>query len=361
MTKTRIIDVPISYTVKLVPPKKRNAREFDIIENVPVEIPDLSADEAPVAMRLAPLSSHWYGKKPVDHRWFGERLYAPFGRAASGKDLEYMQVEDMVAKMADRNEDPYHVPFSLPARRYNLEYIERKDLPPGRIEDDGTAERAQKIATVQAQAAEMVLVDGGVYLTCAEPIYQLEYNSSGFSRSSVDEPTFSLRTIAPSEIKVTTPPDHFFRVDQLNEALSVMRAADDRRGLSPADLEENVWNRVEVLIPDAVRFIFDVRPRMDMAIEHLLEKCRKRLPDSELPFMKTYVGLRALVAESPRDYDKVASFLADELVPAMEAERIEEWNLERARTAVTEWVSRKEPASLPAECLEQIAGMRKAS
>lgn len=355
MTKKRIIDVPISYVYKLIPPKKRNAVDFNIIERVPVEIPDLSAAEAPAGLRFKPLSSYWSGSEPVDHPWFDGRLYAPFGRAASGAKSLVLKADEMLEMMATPS-DGYYVPFDVPRKLFDrdLPYIDIKELPAGRTQDDGSKARAEQIAKVQKQASDTIFVDGRVYLACQEPVYRFGYNSYGFNRPQANEPACHLKTIAPYEIKPHDRPDQYYRVDRLEEALAKMRHVDDRLGHThDNDLSELVFNPVEVLIPEAVQWRFDVRPRMDQAVESVFEELKRHIPQAELPFMRAYVSFRALREEQPRDYDKIAMAFENEVIPAMEAEKLDP---ERVRTAVSEWVSREEaPGTVPDGDLAAIA------
>ncbi|MGY3581844.1 hypothetical protein ACVIGB_000085 [Bradyrhizobium sp. USDA 4341] len=358
MTKTRIIDVPISYVYKLVPPKKRNALEYNIIENVPVEIPDLTPAEAPVAMRFKPLSSQWSGDKPMDHHWFDERLYAPFGRAASGQSSLTLDVDGLLKLMADRNSDGYYVPFEVPRKLWDkqLPYMDIKDLPPGREEDNGAIERAEKVAKVQRRAAEMIFVDGRVYLTCEEPVYHFGYSSRwGSHKVKEDESLCYLQTTRPSEVKVHEGPDWYYRVDRLNEALARIRDIDERNGhKTPDDLSQIAWNQVQVLLPEAVRWHFDPRPRVDYTLDSTFDEMKRHLPEAKLPFMQTFVAFRTLRGEEPRDYDKVASFFENELIPAMEAEKLDP---DRVRRTVSEWVTREDPSAMPTN---DLAAMVKA-
>lgn len=348
MTKTRIIEVPISYVYQLIPPKKRNPVDFNIIENVPVTIPDLTPAEAPAGMRFKPLSSYWSGKEPVDHPWFGGRLYAPFGRAASGKSSLTLQVDDMLELMKNRKSDGYYVPFDMPRQLWDRDqpYIDIKALPPGRTHNDGSAERAQKIAKAQARAAEMIFVDGGVYVACEQPVYQLGYNSSwGNYKVGPDESLSYLKTIPASEIKAHQGRDSLYRVDRLDVALSHIRGVDERNGhKTPDNLSEVVWNQVEVLIPEAVQWHFDGRPRMDLAIDSVFDDLKRHLPEAGLPFMQAFVTFRRLREQQPRDYDRIATFFENELIPAMVAEKMA---TDGTRRAVSEWVSREDPDAAP--------------
>jgi hypothetical protein len=356
MTKTRIIDVPIHYVCKLIPTKKRNALNHNIIENVPVEIPDLTPVEAPVAMRFKPLSNEWSGDKPMDHHWFGERLYAPYGRAASGDSSMNLNVDEMLQLMSIRRTDSYNVPFDVPRKLWEKElpYIDIKDLPAGRIEDDGSVQRAEMIAKVQRRAAEMIFVDGRVYLTCEEPIYHLGFNRSwGSHQVREDESLCHLKTIRPSDIKTHEGPDAYYRADRLSVALGYIRSVDERNGhKTPDKLSEVAWNHVEVLIPEAVKWHFDPRPRVDATVETVFDDMKRHLAESNLPFMRAFVAFRALRAEEPRDYDKVAGFFENELIPALEAEKM---SVDKVRQTVSEWVTREDPSAVPIAELAAIA------
>ena len=348
MTKTRIIEVPISYVYKLILPKKRKPLDFNIIENVAVSIPDLTPAEAPAGMRFKPLSSHWSGKEPEDHPWFGGRLYAPFGRAASGKSSLNLDVDEMLELMQNRKTDSYYVPFDMPRQLWDrdLPYIDIKDLPSGRTQSDGSAERAQKIAKVQARAAEMIFVDGRVYLTCEQPVYELGYNSSwGNHKVGPDESLSYLKTIQASDVKPHQGRDRLYRVDRLDVALNSIRGVDERNGhRTPEDLSDVVWNQVEVLIPEAVQWHFDGRPRMDLAIDSVFDDLKRHLPEAGLPFMQAFVTFRTLRGEQPRDYDRIATFFENELIPAMVAEKMA---TDGTRRAVEEWVTREDPEAAP--------------
>jgi hypothetical protein len=356
MTKTRIIDVPIHYVCKLIPPKKRNALNYNILENVPVAIPDLTPVEAPVAMRFKPLSSEWSGDEPMDHYWFGERLYAPYGRAAVGDSSMNLTVDGLLRLMSLRRIDSYNVPFDVARKLWEKElpYIDIKDLPAGRIEDDGSVQRGEMIAKIQRQAAEMIFVDGRVYLTCEEPIYHLGYNGSWGSRPvREDESLCHLKTVRPSEVKIHEGPDAYYRADRLPVALAHIRSVDERNGhKTPEKLSEVAWNHVEVLIPEAVKWHFNPRPRIDDAVETLFDGMKSHLSDSNLPFMRAFVAFRALRSEAPRDYDKVATFLENELIPAFEAEKL---SVDKARRTVSEWVTREDPSAVPVDGLAVIA------
>lgn len=354
MPNEKIISVPFSYVVKHIPRGKRNPVEYSILDEAKVAIPDLTSKEAPTALRFTP--KEWrVSEKVADHPWWGDRLWQPWSRVASGEQERAMTVDELLTALENSRDgrDNYYSPFrTSPSKRYNTEFTTLDDLPLGRTRDGGETERSEKLSTISRNATEIILVDGKVYVPAREPVYMIESSSFWGRGRDKDEPALYLKTIDDSEVNPSKTPDTYWRVDRLDEALTDLAEGEnrsrERQGLEPWSIAEIakkcVWNRVEVLIPRCLRFRYDMRPRVDAVAEAAFEGLQEGLAEANVDYFQTYAAFRALMRAEPRDHEAIVAALKGGVADALRPER--EHLAERIDGTVKEWINRDDPASI---------------
>jgi hypothetical protein len=355
MAKELIVSVPFSYTVRHILKGRRSAIEFTVLDEAKAVLLDLTSQEAPTALRFVP--KEWrMSKTAADHPWWDGRLWEPWSRVSSGVEDRGMSVDELLKVLEDsrRGGDSYYSPFAVnPSKPYGKEFIALDGLPPGRIEDGGEKEKTDKLATIARRAAEMVLVDGKVYVPAVEPVYKIEHASGWGSERRSEEPVLYLKTIGASEVSARNGPDFYFRVDRLDDALDDLMESENRRrthyGHRPLSREEVaercVLNRVEVLMPEAVRFRYDMRPRLDEGVNAAFEALKEELAEADAGYFATYASFRTLCRAVPRDHDSLARALQGGVIDALRGGKREHL-ADRLENLIQEWINRDDPDSV---------------
>lgn len=353
MPKEMILTVPFSRVVKHVLKGKRSPIDFHVLDETQVVIPDLTSEEAPTGLRFVP--EEWrMEKEPADHPWWGGKLWQPWSQVPSGAKNRPMTVNELLAVLDGSRDgrENFYSPFTVhPWKPHDKPFIAPDGLPPGKTADGGG--REELVAKIARRAAEIVLVDGKVYVPAIEPVYKIQVASGwGFERRP-EEPVLYLKTIAAEKVSANTRPSDYWRVDRLDDAIEDLMEAENRRrghhGLAAYSrdeiIEKCVWNRVEVLIPECVRFRYDMRPRVDQEVVAAFEGLQKGLPEADLEYFTTYAAFRELVRAEPRDYDAIVAALKDGVSAALRrADR--EHLASRIDAVIEEWVNRDDPGSV---------------
>lgn len=354
MPNERILSVPFSYVVKHVPKNKRKPIEYSILEDAKVSIPDLTSVEAPTALRFMP--KDWrIETKPADHPWWRGRLWEPWSRVASGGTERAMTVDELIAALEStkHGDTSYYSPFrASPRKPYNAEFTTLDALPPGRTRDSGEAERSDNLTKIAHGAAEVVFIDGKVYVPACEPVYMIDWGSGWGSGRNTADPLVFLKTIRADEVSARRTPDTYWRVDRLDEALAELAESENRRRtnhghqeLSLADIiDQCVWNKVEILMPECLQFRYDMRPRVDEAAEAAFEGMKEGLAEANLNYFRTYAGFRTLMRAEPRDHEAIVAALKGDVADALRPDRGH--LAERMDGVINEWVNRDDPASI---------------
>jgi hypothetical protein len=353
MPNEMILTVPFSRVVKHVLKGKRSPIDFHVLDETRVAIPDLTSEEAPTGLRYVPEDWH-LEKQPADHPWWDGRLWEPWSRVPSGAKHRPMTVSELLAVLEGSRDgrENYYSPFSVhPSKPYDKPFIAPDALPPGKTTDGGG--REELVAKIARRASEIVLVDGKVYVPAVEPVYKVTHDSGWGRERNSDEPVLYLKTIEAQKVSAHTRPGDYWRVDRLDDAIEDLLEAENRRrghhGHAPLSrdeiIEKCVWNRVEVLIPECVRFRYDMRPRVDHEVESAFEGLQKGLPEADMEYFATYAAFRTLVRAQPRDYEAIVAALKDGVSAALRrADR--EHLADRIDTLIEEWVNRDDPASV---------------
>lgn len=222
------------YTVNEVPPRCRKPRDVSYDTTVTVEVPIISAKDAPVAFRVTPA---WGAPRTTDiiRLWNGNLygLYLPYSR----------QTDPTI---------PGTVQF--PSETQSRAYFEGKE------------------AFVKAtcdEYASFVIIDGEVWAMTGEPRYYtvtmgLGDNHGGTSFGEVDRDNSNIRAEA------------YFRADDFDAALAyavdvATRRGDTRSAAEFVDSPES-HRTIEVLIPEAVTLVtVDATPQnvRDLRWEYL--------------------------------------------------------------------------------------------
>ena len=362
MPKEKIVRVAFSYTVKHIPKGKRNEVSYEILDEVPVALTDLTSAEAPTALRFVPKEWRRSEAKPADHPWWDGRLYGPWDRSYTSEEST-ATVEEMEAALlrAKESREASYSPFYVaPSNAYNANYVAADAIPPGRTRDDGTAQRNETVAKIMRRAAQMILVDGKVYERAQEPVYALKVMSGFGSDRRSEEPVYHLETIKASEVDANKDPDWIFRADRLDEAVVEIADHENRRrrhhghpALSPEQIVERcVWNRVEVLMPEVLKFRYDMRPRLEREAGVALDNLKGDVADRDVDFFRVYAGLRDLMAQAPIDHDALAAMLPA-VADALRAGHSH--TADRIGRTLEEWANRDDPAAVRDADMEALS------
>jgi hypothetical protein len=356
MAKEMIVTVPFSYIVKHIPKGKRNEVEFTVLDEAKVVLMDLTPEEAPAGLRFVPKEWRRNDEQPADHPWWGGKLWEPFSYSKSGESERAMTADELVTALgrtAEGNDD-HGSPFYgvRPHKPWKGTFIAPNGLPPGRTMNDGGAERDEKLVNIASRAAELIVVGGKVHAVCPEPVYHVTH-ASGWGRDRrSDEPTLYLETIAEGKVSANQAPSMYWRVDRLDDAIADLAESENHRrthygheAMTAAEAEKAcVWNKVEVLIPECVRFRYDMKPRVDIAADQAFEGLKEGLAEADAGYFAVYAEFRALYRAVPRDHAAIVASLKGGVIEALRADR--EHLARRMEETVEEWVNRDDPSSI---------------
>ena len=236
-----IVEVNFRYDAAVLGARRRNAWDRIYLGTVPVEVREIPAAEAPVAMRF--VASRYEDSAPgaeLRLRWFEGELYKPLFEV--GPDDRRSETPPTVTPRtapwveacaaSDCNKDYNYGPFPSGSRSYRAETVKR-------IEEDLEVAKVvktdhDKMAAKQREAAErLILVDGEAYQRCPEPVYVFKHG--GFRGESwVNTEFYNESSHERGE--------HVYRVDELH----VLKARYGGDSIS-------VNSPVEIDIPAAVR------------------------------------------------------------------------------------------------------------
>lgn len=285
-----MFEVPFAYGAKIVPQGKRKPVDRTFTSSVMVDIPAVSADEAPLVLRW-----HRYrwndgseGHPPFDYRRYGADLFTPVFSVYSGRPDHHVTLDESIANVPKGYRAATNPLFAgQEACRVPVELRMRiEDLDGGTVR---STEEAQTAAEIRALASDLVAVDGLLFERArdAEPIYDL-------SRGYLD--VKRLGRIDPKDRDVRT----HFRADQVAEVLEFLRM------LGPEDFEQGpeidlddveTYRRhfrefVEVFDPSCLRYRPDQGPRLLDYARKVVEYARKAIGDGPVEAMIAYAGLR---------------------------------------------------------------------
>ncbi len=169
-----IVEAEFYYELSYIPHKKRNARTACVRDRATVEIPEVSAAEAPVAVRLrATMFSDRRGEDEFDdYRYFDGALWR--ARTLQKRDEGAKRYEEMTAAELVEHSAKGVGPLGSHGYGWRMDRaVALESLMPCRPQQDPDALRNAEIRRLQAEAADHLLVDGIVYARTTEPLYKV--------------------------------------------------------------------------------------------------------------------------------------------------------------------------------------------
>ncbi len=278
----KIIDVPFSYEAIVRHKRKRNTSRHVYVATVPIEIPDLTDAQAPIALRY---QDHNYGDgDPVEMRWFQGQLWAQ--KTVSDDDDKTVPADfDWLLKVnqeAGQSANPLKAHDSP-----------RTGATTARIEDDVDIQevhvsgREAIEAKIRELASEIVLIGGTIWESSKEPYLHLS-TSGGYAWINVSRPW-------QEHAKRLS-----FRLDQLG--IIKQACAQDLRGI-----ETVTGPVVEILIPDALKKPCDEEALLEAARD-ILSDMKKAIATENVEYFIAYRDLREAVKTAERGLDLGQTF-----------------------------------------------------
>ena len=314
-----IIDVPYFYEAEVRRPRKQKAEEVTYRASVPVEVREITAAEAPLAIRCEDPNGPIMDKGVKEYRWFEDDLWSAYrpsdgsGMPRAGRDAAWL---------LSVNEEPntYNNPLGGGAKspyRYTAVPMS-EDLAIAEVRKDGSEAVA---AGIRHRADGIVPVDGMIWHRAVEPV--LTFNQAtdrGGPRGYV-----WVRAGATNEA-----PHTVFRID---EGHTIQKATPEIYGdYEPEFLPELKIPYVEVLIPEAVRYRATERALAE-AGQMVIDEMKKHVVDQEVDYFVAFANLRKATAKFASRVDAVDDEECDAFVDvirhALEAEK--------SRPAAYEW------------------------
>jgi hypothetical protein len=276
-----ILHVDYRYTAGIIPPRKRNPVERVYRGTVPVEVREAEAGEAPVAMRFR--SDVFFDEAPpgtmLDLRWLDGKLWRPcFDPPARDVMFSDGPMPPAVRRGVDwleacartgyRNDSAHGSPFPTGFKSWGS-----TEEPP-RIGEDPEARTVQtsnageREADIAKAAARFLVVDGIVHRTCPEPVYEIRPGDR------------FVHPVLLGSVNSNTGPERIFRADELDLIMGM-----DRLDEVPEE------SRIEVLIPEAVRFDGPMQCLIRSA-DSALSWMKNAIAERDVEFFRTYAAMR---------------------------------------------------------------------
>lgn len=231
-----IIEIPYVYSETGILPCKRNATAILRAASIGVELPEIDANDAPLAAEIV------VGRDRVPLRLHGGRFIAPLGSIGRIDFRERRTSQDWSKVLRGERPGEFNPfqEFQPGTPREGQSF--REILQSNRSEIE---EGVRKIAT------ETVLIDGELYAQCPEPVlvvapYNLPY------LTQVNQPDWGRLVSVQIPWRGLTGDAGTFRLDQWDQALAVIERAAVDQGID-LDLCGRPLCPVDVVMPEAMR------------------------------------------------------------------------------------------------------------
>ena len=287
-----MFEIPFAYTAQTVAAGKRKLVPTILMSSVMVDVPEASAEEAPLVLRW---HRYNWGREdrhhpPYDYRLHGGDLFTPVYFEYSGRPDHHVGLSEAMDAAAEgyrgkmnplaAGEEFFRIPVDARRRAQDLEGVMA-------IRSSNEDEIA---ARIRAKAADLVAVEGLLFRKAgdAEPIYDL-------SRGHLK--TVTLGSVKPEHRDVRT----HFRVDQISEVLDLLTALEREEDASEIDLDDPETYRdrfhefVEVFDPGVLRYRPDQGPKFLAYAAGLVEGEKSRIAEAPVATMVAYAAVRDAV------------------------------------------------------------------
>jgi len=214
------VKIDLKYVEDYLPtPRHRKLRQRDASEPFSVEVPETTAENAPVVLRTHDLKRYCDGIQPTDYRIFHGNLYTP------------VRVCDMM-----HTDDPERANQPFPAEELHHYF-----------RTYGSLSREQAIKQHRETAEQYLLVDGTVWQCTGEPMYEVCTFGLGHNHGGT---ALMITNHFNSNCKWT----NYFTALQHEEAIeAAVKVALARGDTESVEGIRNKRYRIEVLDPAAVR------------------------------------------------------------------------------------------------------------
>lgn len=226
-----LLKVPFCYEAEVIKLRCKNSLMIDFGDWIEVEINEATSSEAPVALRWIDGSKHSDIPHIKETRWFNGNHYMPV--------FDY---EDTAEKYQFQRESLFNacevgspLSFALPIdHAHFLQNVLSGNLQP--LNEDNfkavlTSTHDEKVSRILQRAQELLVVDGGLWRACSEPIYLLKQGEG-------------LVVHIPNNSDPAYSAERKFRIDRLDDAIHHFGIENDRW----------IRDRADVLIPESVCF-----------------------------------------------------------------------------------------------------------
>ncbi|MFC4235969.1 hypothetical protein ACFOY8_12055 [Thalassospira xianhensis] len=154
--RTEIFDVPFQYGIRHIPPKGRKEQDGAVQDVLSVSVRSLTSDEAPVAMIVREATDGRQTLSEVEIRHVDGTFFRPVDPTISTQAA----IEQHFGEFKS-------VDNFLGAKRELTQSV-------GRLISD---ERRKVVAGIVNHASVLSVIDGHLYRSCKEPVWQLRYES----------------------------------------------------------------------------------------------------------------------------------------------------------------------------------------
>lgn len=254
-----ILEAVFTYNAEVMAPRKRTAKPRILSGSMPVEIAEITAGQAPVALRTATEA----GKR--EYLWDGERLLTAVEKGPSAR------IEDHTDHRTLTRESALGDPLRLQAG-----YSRHKDAPfpqddpmVARIVKSNIDERKRQVA---AAAARFVLVGGVLHEEAPEPVYCVANHANIFEPRNWVLELDSMKDVADCGMR-------HFRADERETALASQETVEDDGSL------------IEVLVPEACRAPMPEAALLVVARE-VIDEMKDGVLEGSVAFFEAYAKVR---------------------------------------------------------------------
>lgn len=333
-----IVEVPFFYDFPYVPHRARKQKTAVVRDVVPIELAEVAADQAPVALRVCAnrFSRSWNAGRPRDYRFWNGSLWRPYSVEVDGSEKGNRDFEVKAASAFVQDATREGGFFTSSGQSWKFERAVALDsLMPCRPKASPEALRDAAVREIEARASNVLLVEGVAYHRISEPVYRVK------QWGDVPEHT-SIEIAHVNQIEAKDDPAEFFRADRFDDAAAEF----ERRTGKPITvhaLESEERGRIEVLIAEVLRFRYDMRPRVLNEAKEILSWMENGVVKYDISFATAFIRLRDALKQTIVDHDAVARMVGGPVAETLRQNG--EWDrmVERAEALLNDWCNREDP------------------